>query len=504
MKQTIAFLLFWVGLTACQPEEYNIYTEHVKEVSKDKDGWKLVWSEEFEQDSRIPNPDTWTLVKKEVSPWNRYMSESYDQAYVEDGKLFVKAEKKDGEYKTGGVWTMNKKGFKYGKLEICAKFTSIQGGWAAIWMMPQERQYPLINNNYPGEIDIMEQVSLEKVAQHSVHTHYTLDLGNDKNPPRNGYGNYVDGEFNLYGIEWTKDKIIYTVNGEETFSYPNLHLSNEPEMQQWPFDVPYYLILNYSVGGENTWPGIIDDKGLPAHMEVEYVRYYEKESKGDSDVDEEEFPDELIKNGSFEDTFAPGKQPGVYMAGDTDWNKILGHIDQWFSRWDAPQCQLSVDNSIGANNTYSSLKYSAQEVTLVYQVNLSYASQSIKPGKYELSYYVKTNQDNTPFTLSVLLCETAEEIGWALTGQKVIIFRNGQQEITTQPSWDVAATTETWVGKEWKKCTVTLDIPENVLVRFIIKPCAYMGNGDPCDIWGKGAWDGVTYWFDEFNLTPIE
>ena len=139
MKQIIAFLVFWISFLSCQSEEINIYTQHVKEISKNKDGWNLVWSEEFEQESNIPNAQSWSLAAKEASPWNRYMSESYDQAYVKDGKLYLIAEKKDGEYKTGGVWTMDKVGFKYGKLEVCAKFTSFQGGWAAIWLMPQER-----------------------------------------------------------------------------------------------------------------------------------------------------------------------------------------------------------------------------------------------------------------------------------------------------------------------------------------------------------------------------
>lgn len=505
MKQVIAFLLFWISFLSCQSEEINIYTQHVKEVSKNKDGWNLIWSEEFEQESNIPNTKTWSLAAKEFSPWNRYMSESYDQAYVKDGKLYLMAEKKDGEYLTGGVWTMDKVGFKYGKLEICAKFTSFQGGWAAIWLMPQERQYPSVNNSYPGEIDIMEQVSMDKIAQHSVHTHYTLDLGYDKNPPRNGYGEYRENEFNIYGIEWTAEKIIFTVNGEETFSYPNLHLSNEVLMQQWPFDVPYYLILNYSVGGEDAWPGPIDDRGLPAHMEVEYVRYYEKENKGNDDNEEEEIPEDIIKNGDFEDNFADGKQPGVFMAGDTDWNNTLNHLDQWFSRWDAPDCSLTVDNSVGANNSYCSLKYAASEVMNTWCVNLSYASQNVKAGKYEFSYYVKTNQDQTPFTLSIVVCEGADEIGWALTGQKVIVVNSdGSQVISTAPSWDVAATCEHSAGKEWARYSVTVDIPENVLVRFVFKPCAYKGNGDPYDIWGKGTWGGVIYWFDDFALTPVK
>lgn len=78
---------------------------------------------------------------------------------------------------TGGISTRGKAGFKYGKLEICAKFNSFQGGWPAIWLLPVQRQYPNPPgaNEYGGEIDIMEQVSLEKVAWHTVHSHYTLD-----------------------------------------------------------------------------------------------------------------------------------------------------------------------------------------------------------------------------------------------------------------------------------------------------------------------------------------
>ena len=53
MKQIIAFLVFWISFLSCQSEEINIYTQHVKEISKNKDGWNLVWSEEFEQESNL-------------------------------------------------------------------------------------------------------------------------------------------------------------------------------------------------------------------------------------------------------------------------------------------------------------------------------------------------------------------------------------------------------------------------------------------------------------------
>lgn len=65
MKQIIAFLVFWISFLSCQSEEINIYTQHVKEISKNKDGWNLVWSEEFEQKVtfRIPKAGHWQLKR---------------------------------------------------------------------------------------------------------------------------------------------------------------------------------------------------------------------------------------------------------------------------------------------------------------------------------------------------------------------------------------------------------------------------------------------------------
>ena len=332
---------------------------------------------------------------------------------------------------------------------------------------------------------------MDKIAQHSVHTHYTLDLGYDKNPPRNGYGEYRDGEFNIYGIEWTAEKIIFTVNGEETFSYPNLHLPNESLMQQWPFDVPYYLILNYSVGGEDAWPGPIDDRGLPAHMEVEYVRYYEKENKGNDDDEEEEPSDNLIQNGNFEKNFAEDQQPGVFSADKTDQSGILNYLDRWFCRPDAPSCNMTIDKSEGANNSSRSLKYEATEIMDAEKVNLSYALQNVMEGRYTFSYYVKTNQDDTPFTLSIVVCETEDDIPLVLKeNQKSIIFNpDGSQSLSPGPTWGLAATCDNKAGKGWIKYSVTVDIPENVLIRFVFKPCAYVGDINT---------------FDEFSLIPVE
>ena len=44
--------------------------------------------------------------------------------------------------------------------------------------------------------------------------------------------------------------------------------------KQWPFDQPFYLILSMQIGGK--WAGEADPKDYPAHMEIDWVRVYQK------------------------------------------------------------------------------------------------------------------------------------------------------------------------------------------------------------------------------------
>jgi acyl-CoA synthetase (AMP-forming)/AMP-acid ligase II len=86
---------------------------------------KIVFQDDFNQTDSIPDKTKWGLCKKGSPAWSKYLSESYDQAYVHDGKLVLIAEKVNGVYKTGGVQSLGKAEFQYGKIEICARFDEI-------------------------------------------------------------------------------------------------------------------------------------------------------------------------------------------------------------------------------------------------------------------------------------------------------------------------------------------------------------------------------------------
>jgi beta-glucanase (GH16 family) len=224
----------------------------------------VIFEDNFDQTSSIPDQTKWSLCTSYIS--DPHISGSYDQAYVKDGKLILKGEKIGGVYKTGGIWTKDKVDFTYGKVEVCAKFNSAQGSWPAIWMMPYET-----DPNIPaeGEIDIMEQVNHETEVYQTLHSYYITDL-QQLVPLRQASPKYNVNQFNVYAVDWTPERLTFSVNGKVSFTYPNMHLADEATKRQWPYKKPFYIILNIYLGGG--WPGAINDAELPASMEVDWVR----------------------------------------------------------------------------------------------------------------------------------------------------------------------------------------------------------------------------------------
>lgn len=237
-----------------------------------KPAMEIIFSDEFDEDG-IPDQDKWVLCPVGRSDWNNQMSESYDQAYVKDGSLVLVAEKVDGKYMAGGVQTKGKFGFTFGRVECRARITrSPDGAFPAIWMMPQKYIY----DGWPdcGEIDIMEHIRQEPHIYQTLHTSYTKKPGNKKGTFAATVCDYSD--WNIYAVEWTEDSLTFYVNDVMTFTYSNMNLPDEERQKQWPFtsDAEFYVILNMGLGDSGTWAGPIDDPGLPAVMEIDWVRIF--------------------------------------------------------------------------------------------------------------------------------------------------------------------------------------------------------------------------------------
>ena len=164
-------------------------------------------------------------------------------------------------------YTKGKQSIVYGKVEVSAKFKSAQGTWPAIWMLPEDKQWP-----YGGEIDIMEHLNYDKFVYQTIHTNYTYNLKQKENPISHGIAAIDQDEFNVYGVELLPEKIVFYVNGVETFTYPKVE-SLQGELQ-FPFgESPFYLLIDMQIGG--SWVGQPNPEDYPSWMEVDWVKMYE-------------------------------------------------------------------------------------------------------------------------------------------------------------------------------------------------------------------------------------
>ena len=76
-------------------------------------------------------------------------------------------------------------------------------------------------------------------------------------------------EFHTYAMEWPAEKILMEIDG---MVYGTFDKKAGDGVAQWPFDKPFYLILNLAIGGG--WGGVkgIHDAAFPLRMEVDFVK----------------------------------------------------------------------------------------------------------------------------------------------------------------------------------------------------------------------------------------
>lgn len=234
-------------------------------------GWKLVWEENFDKEDVI-DPAVWSKIPRGSSDWNRHMSSHGPLYDVKEGKLILRGKVNpglpgdDAPFITGGIFSKDKKGFHRGRLEISAKFGDARGAWPAIWLLPFN------NERWPdgGELDIVERLHDEPIAHQNVHSYFTNRL-RKREPRTNATTPIRNGEFNTYGVELHPDRVVFLVNGSAVHVYPRIDAPAEEK--QFPFDKPFYLLMDMQLGG--AWTGEPNPAHLPVEMHIDWVRFYE-------------------------------------------------------------------------------------------------------------------------------------------------------------------------------------------------------------------------------------
>lgn len=239
---------------------------------------ELVWYDEFE--GRELDPLKWKAIVGNGCPELcgfgnqelQYYTNDPDNVKVENGLLIItalKQKKDDNEYTSAKLVSQGKAAWKYGRIEVKARIPKGRGNWPAIWMLPDNDKY----GGWPrsGEIDIMEHVGYDQgVLWGTIHTQ---SFNHMKQTEKNNSIEVPDisEEFHVYAVEWRENRIDWYLDDQHYHTFENTGKGSD----DWPFNHPFYLILNVAIGG--AWggkEGIANDI-FPNSMEIDYVRVYD-------------------------------------------------------------------------------------------------------------------------------------------------------------------------------------------------------------------------------------
>jgi beta-glucanase (GH16 family) len=263
MLKKLIFLTSAIAVTACKTVPQTVQDRNGNEL-------KLVWQEEFSQDG-VLDSSKWTKCERKKSDWNNYMSKKDELYVVKDGNLHLRGiinpdQKADPvPFLTGGVISKGKFNFKYGKIQIRAKFDSAQGCWPALWMLGEEGKWPT-----NGEIDLMEHLNFDDKVYQTVHSYYTLKVKDDNKPQKSITAPIDRKGYNTYGMEWDENSITFTVNNKPTLTYKR-DSTKGPE--QFPFEQDFYILMSMQI--EGNWVGKADPTHYPTEMLIDWVRVYQ-------------------------------------------------------------------------------------------------------------------------------------------------------------------------------------------------------------------------------------
>ncbi len=253
-------------------------------------GWSLVWADEFDEAAGTPpNPANWAYELGDTTPdgkngWGNeelqyYTDDPANAATDGNGNLVITLTEADGsqecyygpcEFESARLLTQNKAEFAYGRIESRLRVpdlgTDLDGLWPAFWSLGTDITY----NPWPGagEIDIMEWVGrLPNEIFGTIH-----------GPGYSGGGSFggiydfserVGGEYHTFTVEWEPDLITWYVDG---IQYHQAVPSDVPG--PWVFDKPFFLLLNFAIGGNFGGP-VGEDVVFPQEYLVDYVRVFQ-------------------------------------------------------------------------------------------------------------------------------------------------------------------------------------------------------------------------------------
>ncbi len=288
MKKSLIFLMLifvviTIFISSCgQTTEPRIIPDN---TDFDDEEYELIWSEEFNDNSRDLNTDTWNFETGYGNngwgndEWQNYTSDTTN-VRVDNGKLIISAQcpsgtpgKRDGTVTSARINTKDKFSFKYGKVKASIKTPAEYGMWPAFWMMGQN--FDAVGWPDCGEIDIMEMSPLLYGTNTTLSTLHWWDETQESHA---SYGNSKEfdypltDDFHVYEVEWDAQRIVGKIDGI-TYMVKVI----DPALMSEFFN-DFFLILNLAVGGN--LGGAPDGSTVwPQNLIVDWIRIYQMEQE---------------------------------------------------------------------------------------------------------------------------------------------------------------------------------------------------------------------------------
>ena len=295
MKRFTSKLLTGISVTLIATSFFASLASCSKQTSakiKAPEGWHLVWNDEFngkEIDLTKWDFQLGTGSQYGLEGWGNNELQYYrkENASVKDGNLVLEARKEDFggcAYTSARLRTVKDDGTElftktYGRIEARIKMPTGNGIWPAFWLLPATTDYGTWASS--GEIDI-----LEAKGRLPNRVYGTVHFGQawPGNKYSGGMYKFPAGEtitdFHVYSLEWEPGLLRWLVDGNlyyETQQWWSLGAGeSEPYPYPAPYDKPFYILLNFALGGNYDGGVAPEASDLPAQMLVDYVRVYDK------------------------------------------------------------------------------------------------------------------------------------------------------------------------------------------------------------------------------------
>lgn len=244
--------------------------------------YELSWHDEF--DGKSIDDNIWSKMTRRHGYRSVCNLTHDDRMYqVKKGRLRLFARRNNGllpsdtaQFLTGGVTSIGKKTFTYGKIEVRARIHGAIGTWPAIWTMPEDKELWKNPNPKYTEIDILEYVDKNNFVYQTAHNAYTLaDRKHWAKPPQQNKSAIDVGKYNIYSVEILPDILIFGVNGKETFRYPR----KEKLENQFPYGIESHIMMDMQVYPPKSWSSGLKPKTFPAYMDIDWIRVYNLKNK---------------------------------------------------------------------------------------------------------------------------------------------------------------------------------------------------------------------------------